>query len=254
MKKFIVLIIVLAMFLTACNNLITNNEVSSYISGVSGSVNADNSLSDEQEMLEKSNIENKIIGMVSDKSNSRLISKKYSEQQIFEIGFLSRPFNPSLSFNYYMYWLETQYNLQIECVRKVDDKNYYCLFKTKEKGFVYCFFSDHFSSLPINNSVYLKQTLTKSDFSNLKLGDSIESVTEIDSAFKAYYDYNLSKHPITTYKHLLKDGVLVIEYEENIIKNIDFYDDFLVPIYGDFYVPGESNTYTYKILEQDYPQ
>ena len=89
--------------------------------------------------------------------------------------------------------------------------------------------------------------MTYDDFKNLKVGDSIENVKKIDSAFSSMYDYNTMRGwPVQTSRHLLKDGFLIIRYENEVITSIEFNEDFTE--YNEYL-----GLFCYKINEEDYP-
>ncbi|MBQ4119813.1 MAG: hypothetical protein IJD45_05435 [Clostridia bacterium] len=247
MKKIFILLILLVLFLSACTKANLDSGTNSQSTSGESEMNKNNSslsVSSKQEIAEKY-VE--ILSRASRKKNSDIITKSYTEEHIFEKDFLYQFYNPVNGYNPTMSMLEQHFGFKIECLRKLDEENYYCIYKTKENGFFYCFFSKVGSEFMIYNSCYSKETLTKADFKNLKLGDSIESVTKIDSAFLAIYNfYTKKEYPLPYSLHLLKDGLLIIEYENNNIKKIDFNADFT---YSKNVIK-----YNYKILKDDYPQ
>ncbi|MBQ6687499.1 MAG: hypothetical protein IJN03_03135 [Bacilli bacterium] len=196
---------------------------------------------------EISKVDKELLLKVSDKKKSELITEIHNEEDIFSKISLYRLYEPGYGFNPTLEMFDQYIGLKIECLRRVDDQNYYCVYKTKENGYWYCFFRNTYSQFTLYNTCYLKETLTKADFKNLKLGDSIESVTKIDSAFLAIYNFHTKEESALPYSvHLLKDGLLIIEYENNNIKKIDFNADFT---YSKNVIK-----YNYKILKDDYPQ
>lgn len=205
-----------------------------------------------KELLEE-NI--KILAKSSKKNKSFLITESYPEEQIFEKYPIGRFFQPTHGYIPSMGMCDDFFGLKIECVRQLEEDSYYCIFKTKENGYLYSFFRESGDDLPIYNSCYIKESLTKADFKNLKVGDSIENVTKIDSAFSAEHNYNANKGWGTSSSiHLLKDGLLSITYENNAIKSIEFNKDFE---YTDYVIIDgirhDLLTYSYKIFEEDYP-
>lgn len=259
-KKIFLLLMLLILFLSACGKANINSDTPQVITGseynsdtLSEIVSGENSMSENNNSFlssleQKSKNENKkILSRVSRKKKSKLITENYTEEHIFKKGFLFQFYNPVKGYNPTMDMLDEYYGIKVECVRKVDNESYYCILKTKENGYVYCFFRGNSSELSLYNCCYMKESLTKSQFDNLKVGDTVENVTKIDSAFLSCYNYLiLVESPLTKSIHLLKDGLLTIEYENDVIKNIDFNDDFVYSENG--------IEYSYKILKEDYPK
>lgn len=259
MKKFLVLLLLLALFLSSCGKANSNSDTHQGITSgeynsdtpseiVSGENNMNKNNNDvlasiKQESVNKNK---KILSRVSRKKKSKFITENYTEEHIFKEGFLYRLFNPFNGYNPTMDMFDEYFGIKVECVRKVDNESYYCVLKTKENGYAYCFFRGNSSQLILYNSCYIKELLTKSQFDTLKIGDTIESVTKIDSAFLSLYNHYISvESPLTESVHLLKDGLLIIEYENDVIKKIDFNKDFTYSENGIIY--------DYKIFKDDYP-
>lgn len=241
MKKIFVLLLLLILFLSACGKANLNNDISAENTA------SKNSNSIFASMVQKTINENKkILSKVSKRKKSKLITKSYTEEHIFKKGVLYRLYNPVYGYNPTMDMFDEYFGIKIECVRKVDNESYYCILKTKENGYAYYFFRGNSSQLILYNSCYMKELLTKSQFDTLKIGDTIESVTKIDSAFLSLYNHYISvESTLTQSVHLLKDGLLIIEYENDVIKKIDFNKDFTRSKNG--------IVYDYKIFKDDYP-
>ena len=241
MKKFLVLLLLLALFLSSCGKANLNNDISAENTA------SKNNNSIFASMVQESINENKkILSKVSKRKKSKLITKSYTEEHIFKKSFLYRLYSPFYGYNPTMDMFDEYFGIKIECVRKVDNDRYYCILKTKENGYAYCFFRGNSSQLILYNSCYMKELLTKSQFDTLKIGDTIESVTKIDSAFLSLYNHYISvESALTQSVHLLKDGLLIIEYENDVIKKIDFNKDFTYSENG--------IVYDYKIFKDDYP-
>ena len=227
----------------------TTTEVSSTQEDVTSSIVSRPPIpSSEQEILYEEKVyDREIFSKISDKSYLELITKTYTEKQVLDANFLLCSYNSFAGWNKAMRDIVETYGFEIECVRKTGDNDFYCILKTEENGLVYCFFRDSdYSVAPLYNCAYLKESLKKSDFDGLKVGDSVEEVVKIDSAFASIYNHYNNGNWSRTWTHLLEDGILRIEYENSSIKSIEFDDDF---------VYGSGNTpYSYKILKQDYPQ
>lgn len=256
MKKAIILLLIITMFLSACeksnSSIQTSNETINGDNSISKNDNDNSATSIEHKIIEsRKEFEKEIFSKLTDKNYTKKIRKAYDEQNFFKHGFLFRFYNPMQGYNPTMQLIEEELGFEIECVRNVDKENYYCIFKTKENGLVYCFFRDIYSELTLYNCAYLKEKLTKSDFDNLKIGKTIEDVIKIDSAYAAIYNYLASVGTFPDESiHLLADGLMVIKYEElnqiNIIKNIDYREDFIYNRNG--------INYSYEILIEDYPR
>ena len=156
---------------------------------------------------------------------------------------------------------------------------YYTVNKVVSGGYMYLFFerpydeeriinesiieyrTDDLTDVRLTGGVYMEKVLTKSDFSGIKVGDTIDDVIEVDNAAaiqKAKNDleylWSYTGAIKETYSvHLLKDGLLTILYElegETLyVTDIIFNEEFT------FYPPFLGNVYPkyYGILPQDYP-
>ena len=244
-----VLLIIFVLF-ASCNNQNSNSSFYSSASNASKAFTGDeNSMSSLEQSLmdEQISKDDQILSKTTNAPFSKLITKKYAEQLFFSSGFLFWRYNPVVSFQYTMRDIEG--NFPVECLRKNNVDNVYSIYKTAEGGLVYCFYTKESYSWILHHASYLKNTLTKKEFSDLKKGNSIEDVAKIDLAFSSINDYN-SKMNFNKEKsiHLLKDSLLVIDYEEKdqgmIIKSLTFYDDYKYLENG--------VVYNYQILEQDY--
>ena len=241
MKKFLVLLVFFVLFLSSCGKANLNNDTSA--ENTASESNNSILASMEQKRI---NENKKILSKVSKRKKSKLITENYNEDHIFKKGFLYRLYNPVNGYNPTMDMFNEYFGIKVECVRKVDNESYYCILKTKENGYVYCFFRGNSSQLILYNSCYMKEFLIKSLFDTLKIGDKIERVTKIDSAFLSLYNHYISvESPLTESVHLLKDGLLIIDYENDVIKKIDFDKDFT------YYKNGI--IYNYMIFKDDYP-
>jgi len=156
---------------------------------------------------------------------------------------------------------------------------YYTVNKLVSGGYMYLFFerpydeeriinesiieyrTDDLTDVRLTGGVYMEKVLSKSDFSGIKVGDTIDDVIEVDNAAaiqKAKNDleylWSYTGAIKETYSvHLLKDGLLTILYElegETLyVTDIIFNEEFT------FYPPFLGNVYPkyYGILPQDYP-
>lgn len=137
----------------------------------------------------------------------------------------------------------------IQCLRKISDSRYYCIYKTDNGGLFYCFFNNCF----LYNAIFSLKTLNYSNFSSIKIGSSLEAVNAIDPIVSEIQKvFQSNNDQIRFSKHLLKDGLLIISYRQNngkfIVSNMAFYPDFKVKET----VQNRHSTYDYSILPQDY--
>lgn len=256
MKKLITLLLIVVLFLVACkapnSNISTFNENLNGGSNMSENRSGNSTSSIEHQKTETAKeFDREMFSKMTNDDYAKKIRKVYDEQKFFKHGFLFRFYNPMQGYNPTMQLIVEELGFEIEYVRNVDKENYYCIFKTKENGLVYCFFREIYSELTLYNCAYLKEKLTKSNFDNLKVGNTIEDVIKIDTAYAAIYNYFVSVGSFPDESiHLLADGLMVIKYEEsnqiNIIKNIDYRKNFIYNRNG--------INYSYKILTEDYPK
>ncbi len=137
-------------------------------------------------------------------------------------------------------------------------KRLYTVYKADEGGYVYLFFDYrlHDGLTKAKRAVYVAEPHCYRDFKNLKVGDSIYDVAAIDPIA-----LNSVNNKVESC-HLLSDGVLVIQYEEEKIKSIYYNEDYLAPNTMDFaydaenpdFMNEEAYRYNLYILPQDYPQ
>lgn len=140
-------------------------------------------------------------------------------------------------------------------------RSLYLVYETDQDTRVFMFYygsNDHkyLRGYPI----IMKDTLYMKDFSGLSVGDCMERVEEIDpitSLYKEGYD-RITDETLEAYLkggefistvHLLKDGIIRIDYErvtcgEYYIKQIFESEDFIIPVLG-----GEL---CYRIYDEDY--
>ena len=165
-------------------------------------------------------------------------------------------------------------SVPIGFLRKVDDGLYYSVNKLYNGGYAYIFFdrekdvntqdyvTDDLTDVYLTGCIYMEKTLSKADFIDISIGDSIDKVIAIDNAasiqkLSANWYKNITHIGMENCmtKHLLTDGPLIIYYKSEgwdlIIKDIEFNENF---IFANKYDPTISDyTKTYKILPQDYP-
>ena len=166
-------------------------------------------------------------------------------------------------------------HLPVSFLRKTDEGCYYTVNKLVEGGYVYIFFererdlqtgnytTDDMTDVYATGCIYAEKRLEKSDFNNVKIGDSIEKVIAIDHAAfitKQWAEWNedlsIERTNILISKHLLTDGLLAITYayngDELVVRNMAFSSEF---VFISPYLQQENIEYPklFKILPQDYP-
>jgi len=250
MKKSNIMIIIILAFWILLSSCATYNEDSGFekINSSESTDGSENNLNDleEQLILQQKNKENRVLDKKSIQPKESMIKTTYPEQSFFK-DIIFWEYNPVVSFQHYLYSVEEDF--PVECFRMLDDNNAYSIYQTDKNGWIYCFYSKIYDTWILSHSTYLKKAMVKSSFSSLSLGDDVENVGKIDPAFNAINNYLLQQNQnIDKYIHLLKDGLLVIEYNENTnaVKTITFFDDFKYETNG--------VKYDYSILPQDYPQ
>lgn len=214
----------------------------------------------EMESIEKQIFEeyvaktNSILQKSDNKENYQTkIKKAYPEKDFFDHGLIYQFYNPLVSFQQYLYTVEESF--PAECIRKTSETTAYNIYKTEENGLVYLFFQNEYEAWVLHHSVYVKKKLLLSDFASIKTGDSLESVGKIDPAALSVQKY--SAYPLFTI-HLLKDGVVKIDYEKNndgvfVVSDLQKSKDFKLT--GKEIGSQDIDiVYDYTILPQDYIQ
>lgn len=209
------------------------------------------------------NIENEVFEGYISKNNAVLdkkdnketyqtkIKKQYPEKEFFDKGLIYRFYFPIVSFQHYLFTVEDMF--PAECLRETSKNTAYTIYKTQENGLVYLFYQKEFDYWILHHSVYVKKSLSSSDFESVKAGDSLERIGEIDPAAISVKNY--SEYP-TTSIHLLKDGVAKIDYKKNddgafVVSGIKISKDFKLKS-EDFGSSGDNIIYDFTILAQDY--
>ncbi len=133
-------------------------------------------------------------------------------------------------------------------------KDGYTVYKSELGGYVYIFLKHTVESgyTAALNAVYVPQYMEYKDFSDIKIGDSIDKVIAIDKGAE-YVKVNSKKFMFPYSYHLLADGVIYFEYDDNFnITEIFYGEDFIMP---NNYLDDPTGDYAYNmtILPQDYP-
>lgn len=150
-------------------------------------------------------------------------------------------------------------------LRVLSEEYSYAVYDTDTGYRLYLFFDDRKYPEMIGFPVIIKDMLSYSDFADLKIGDSIDKVEQIDSIVALYKKMvlelwhidalsvkNMAKrgHPICTI-HYLKNGILKINYtmpEEGrlVISEMIFNEDYCI-------VDSINRTVSHKIKNIDLP-
>ncbi|MDO5559962.1 MAG: hypothetical protein Q4F95_10235 [Oscillospiraceae bacterium] len=270
MKKVIYLLLICAVVFTSCGVNETSGLSESQKSLSADSLSDDSSKTDEsetdEEIKESENIEvnnslsdnekeyenkvkqdyDNILKNITDKPLDDVISQ--SMPDTLPKNYLTYKFDPALSCLTEFISFNKQYN--IELIRKLDDNRMYTVHKLDSGGLFYSFFNNDL----LYNTAYACKKLSYSDFSDIKAGDSISRVEQIDPCTSMWRDINKDNGTINQ-NVLLTDGLLFINYKlqqgEYYIAGMILFDDFKMS------VPSIDNgdiVFDYSILPEDYPE
>ena len=152
-------------------------------------------------------------------------------------------------------------------IRRRDDDSVYTIYDTDTGYRLYLQFSSENEYVtPVGFPLVVKEKLSYADFSELKIGDSIEQVEKIDSLAGLYKKelidvFNVNSkgaegfaemgYPYTSI-HYLNDGILKIEYtvlEDKyiVISDMEYNKDYQL-------VSANGKTINYKIADIDLPE
>ncbi|MDD6203505.1 MAG: hypothetical protein PUC05_00705 [Firmicutes bacterium] len=104
---------------------------------------------------------------------------------------------------------------KIQCLRNISDNRVYSIHRSAQDVLYYAFYSYSNDSWISDREVYCaSKGLSKSDFADIKTGDSLTDVMNIDPSQKESAE-SLKEVKFEKYLtwHLTKDGLLKIEYE-----------------------------------------
>ena len=126
---------------------------------------------------------------------------------------------------------------------------------------MFCFFDwcEQTNKTVAKRAVWVTDAHAYADFKDIKVGDSATSVLAIDPIAR----FPIA-NPSVKSTHLLKDGVVEIQYEEDKVSDIQYYSDGIVPNTAIFMGTDEAENeefmmsdmlqYNLSVLPQDYPQ
>jgi len=249
MKKRVLITFICALLivLSACvdNSSVESNEPLTETSILEGY--------DERDM-QKMELQSDILAKESIELYSKLITKTYTEKDLFENHILYAFFHtpPSFASDYIS---NDEYVYQIECLRRISDYTIYAVYKTDEGGLAYRFFADdaykrrYKGIYVLSHNIYVKKKISHSEFEKVKIGDSIERVEEIDPATELYKNELIDTESFSTI-HLLTDGVMLVHYnksgEDYKVSVIDYFDDFIISF------DDHDTTYDCRIRQEDF--
>ena len=176
-------------------------------------------------------------------------------------------------------WAETLLNDDILWARQVSvevdssGRNFCRLYTVRESelgGYVYIYFNYYQDdqSAVFKSSIYVPYAISFQDMSTIIKGDSIDDVIAIDRAAMIAKRNKLAgfnEDGTALSFHLLKDGIMCIQYTNDIVTDIIFDEEYIIHNLLR-YCGGETaeeqweaknlpeNRYNYSILPQDYPQ
>lgn len=154
-------------------------------------------------------------------------------------NFAYRLYIPMTSYSPQIDWIDSLY--PIECLRDMGDGRSYAVYSMKGGGRCFFFFLE---GGDFGNFTYISKTKQKKDFDDIGVGDSFEKVVATDPDARIWEDCSFDYSA-----HLLKDGILVYEYEDGVIEQVHYSKDFIYRV--DY--NSETVEYDYSILAQDYP-
>jgi len=171
------------------------------------------------------------------------------------------------------------WDAEIECLRHLDNGNYYIVYDVEEGGRVFKFFDSDYCE---THGVYVNRPGKESDYDKLRVGDSIQKVFALDRGSCLYNSAGLNQAALDgawTSLHLLENTLILIQYKEDevnhtcTITKIEKFPDkkiflpvgtslgnlpigtsveYSVTIYG---IIGEGEeVFDFTILPQDYPK
>jgi len=280
MKKHLLLLIVIALIVTGCNNKVkTSDESADSTFSDESSISAETETIGGSEMINSERTERAETILVDETKqneneikNSKEKLEKYNEilSKISDVSYqeiISGAISDDILVDYLYYYFSMNRS-ELANLLDVNDKypnvvlretknGYYSIYKTSEtKGVLYMFYD---KDGLLYGSIYSENKLSKKDFDSLKIGDNISAVETIDSATVKYRKINEKCYAPNDFRfipfystHILTDGIIRITYEtidgEYIITDIEYFSDFQVPSYlEDGGVP-----WYFSILEQDY--
>lgn len=158
----------------------------------------------------------------NDESIENLITEKHETEE-FE----------KFTSNWHKYnYSSIKKTFKIECKRKTC-QGYYAVFLRQDNARLFVFFDEDFN---VSNYYLLEKSYTFSDFEFIKIGvTSQEEVESFDSNTIIYPTFSADYST----KHILKDGVLIIDYDYNSIVKACYVisDEEITEEYSNQYIP-----------------
>ena len=214
-----------------------------------------NKKNDEFELKQQKEVE-KVMEKISDKPLGELLKNKFDEKDLIE-NYLFHNYNPLMSHQLTLTGIN--FTHPIECLRLTSNQRIYNVYDTDNGSRLFTFFVGEDIKKTdgvLYSTAIIYESLMRNDFDKIDISLYISDVEKIDKVASLYKSL-AHKYELETFesKHLLKDGLLVIQYSLNdekkyVVSNIEFYDDFKLVVKDD--ILGEI-IYDYQILPQDYP-
>ena len=153
---------------------------------------------------------------------------------------------------------------EIECLRRMDNGDYYAVFEIEEGGRVFRFFTKE-GGFRESHGIYVNRPGSESDYSQLQVGDSHEKIFDIDYGFSLpdYIGMNFVQlNGVDGSLHLLEDMLILIQYDDNKnIINIRKYPDKRITVPAGTWLgttmPAmtlEDEVFDFNILPKDFPK
>lgn len=196
MRKTLYLLLLVIFILTSCDNKETTNFTNSTNSKVYTNSNISTSNEPKTEIVDINNAKSlyneqikkehdSIMDKVTDDNFDNVITKIMPQS----IGnYLMYTFDPIKS--YQVTPINFDHNYKIEIIRKVNNQRMYSIHKTNSNGLFYSFFEGTSVSDGswLYNTVYSCKKLTKSNFNNVKIGDAISKIEQINPGTTLWSD------------------------------------------------------------------
>lgn len=143
--------------------------------------------------------------------------------------------------------------LPIECLRQNKAGNYYTVYKIKQGGLLYIFYSPKIRDVfmpeqKIERWFYINKPLSYTDFSSIVENSSWDEIKKIDPGAQIYENMSNTRtgESIVGSLHYMTDGILKISYifsndskniEDSIVLNKEYWEDYMTEYEYAVYVP-----------------
>lgn len=237
MKRFLIILLVLFMFLlSSCNNSPDTNFSSTYDTTENKSENVQ---------------QNRDIDKILEKIDN---TKSYNDsiKNTVDIDDFT-DFIKHIGYNFSIEDFNSRY--PIECLRKPRNNVLYSVHKTENGGLIYVFFtrSDSEKSYRLICWYYVEENLKYKDFKSIKNGvNTIEDVEKIDPTASVHK--KLIDDSTLRFEHYLSNGIMTVLYKKEngkfLVENIEFSKKFISDSVG--YSDGSG--FEAKIFDIDFKE